>query len=72
MHIAIALVRMGVPCDHRSGRRQRTFAHYIENRAAFASRSGHALPMPSFEVVERTKSSRPDADADEAARSTTL
>ena len=69
MHIAIALVRMGraVAIIDLDGR-QRTFARYIENRAAFASRSGNALPMPSVEVVERTKGARPDADVDEAVR----
>jgi chromosome partitioning protein len=69
MHITIALVRTGykVATIDLDGR-QKTFARYIENRATFAARSGNDLPMPKVEVVERSKSSRADADADEASR----
>src|SRR5262249_34595871 len=57
MHIAIALVRMGksVATIDLDGR-QRTFARYIENRAAFVKRSGSDLPMPTAEVVTRSTS----------------
>lgn len=69
MHIAVALMRSGrtvsaIDLDSR----QRTFARYIENRAEFAARSGHALPLPNeVQVVERAKASA-DAAADEGAR----
>jgi chromosome partitioning protein len=68
MHIAVALLRSGkrvaaIDLDSR----QRTFARYIENRAEFATRCGHALPLPSVQVVERAKVAA-DAAADEAAR----
>ena len=68
MHIAVALLRSGkrvaaIDLDSR----QRTFARYIENRSEFAARSGHALPLPSVQVVERAKAPA-DAAADEAAR----
>jgi len=68
MHIAIALVRMGksVATIDLDGR-QRTFARYIENRAAFVKRSGSDLPMPTAEVVTRS-TSRTDAEADESTR----
>lgn len=49
MHVATALARLG----HRVGAvdldlRQKTFARYLENRAAFALRENLALPMPDF------------------------
>ncbi|MDP2740280.1 MAG: division plane positioning ATPase MipZ [Pseudorhodobacter sp.] len=56
MHIATALARMG----HRVGvldldLRQRSFARYIENRAAFLARAGLDLPTPDYRAL-------PDAD----------
>jgi chromosome partitioning protein len=68
MHIAIALAHGGykVAAIDLDGR-QRTFARYIENRANFVERSGHRLPIPMVEVVERTKG-QPDAASDEATR----
>src|SRR5215472_1833393 len=68
MHIAVALLRSGkrvaaIDLDSR----QRTFARYIENRGEFAARSGHALPLPTVQVIERAKAPG-DAAADEAAR----
>ncbi len=49
MHVATALSRLG----HRVGAldldlRQRTFAHYVENRAAFMKRSNLVLPTPDY------------------------
>lgn len=68
MHIAIALARAGssVAAIDLDGR-QRTFARYIENRAAFAARHGHELPGPSVQVVERAKNVA-DAIEDEKQR----
>ena len=53
MHVATALVRMG----HRVGAldldvRQRSFARYLENRAAYAKREGLDLPMPILGHLE--------------------
>jgi chromosome partitioning protein len=69
MHIAIALARMGkrvaaIDLDSR----QKSFARYIENRADFVARTGHKLPVPSVEVVERAKGTRLEDGAAEAAR----
>ena len=49
MHVATALARMG----HRVGAldldlRQKSFARYLENRAAFCRKAGVALPMPQY------------------------
>jgi chromosome partitioning protein len=49
MHVATALVRMG----QRVGAldldlRQRSFARYVENRAAFLARSNLSLPSPNY------------------------
>jgi len=68
MHIVVALLRSGktvsaIDLDSR----QRTFARYIENRKEFAERTGHALPLPDVEVVERSKNAG-DSAADENAR----
>jgi len=59
VHVAVALAAQGlriaaIDLDHR----QRTFARYLENRAATARRRGIALPGPDFAVF---------ADGDEAA-----
>jgi chromosome partitioning protein len=69
MHIAIALARMGkrvaaIDLDSR----QKSFARYIENRAEFVARTGHSLPVPSVEVIERAKGTRLEDSAAEAAR----
>lgn len=53
MHVATALARMG----HRVGAmdldvRQRSFARYLENRAAFMAREGLELPTPRLAVME--------------------
>ena len=53
MHVATALVRMG----HRVGAldldvRQRSFARYLENRAAYAKRAELDLPMPILGHME--------------------
>jgi chromosome partitioning protein len=68
MHIAIALARTGakvaaIDLDSR----QKSFARYIENRADFAQRTKHNLPIPSIRTIERPKGARPD-DGAEAAR----
>ena len=68
MHIAVALLRSGktvaaIDLDSR----QRTFARYIENRRDFAARTGHALPVPDVQVIERAKTAT-DPAADESAR----
>jgi chromosome partitioning protein len=69
MHIAVAIARAGrkVAAIDLDGR-QRTFARYIENRNAFAERSGRSLPMPEVQVVERSKGAKAEADSDEGAR----
>lgn len=69
MHITVALGRLGkkVAAIDLDGR-QRTFARYIENRAEFAARTKHPLPVPDIQVVERAKPNIPDPAADEAAR----
>lgn len=69
MHVAVSLLRLGyrvaaVDLDSR----QRSFARYIENRAAYAARAGRTLPMPVPYVVERSrKASVPEAVAEESA-----
>jgi chromosome partitioning protein len=68
MHIVVALLRSGktvsaIDLDSR----QRTFARYIENRKEFAARTGHRLPLPGVQVVERSKNAG-DAAADESKR----
>ena len=60
MHVATALARMG----HRVGAldldlRQTSLARYLENRAAFAARSGIDLPMPRYLKL-------PEGESDEA------
>ena len=67
MHIVISLLRLGfsvtaIDLDSR----QQTFARYIENRRTFAGRSGHSLPLPEVQVVERAKP--PEGSAHEASR----
>lgn len=69
MHIAVAIARSGrkVTAIDLDGR-QRSFARYIENRVAFAERSGRSLPTPEIAVIERSKGPKTEADADESAR----
>ncbi len=69
MHIAIALARSGkqVAAIDLDGR-QRTFARYIQNRAEFVARTGHKLPVPDVQVIERAKTGTADAGAEEAKR----
>jgi chromosome partitioning protein len=69
MHIAVAIARAGrkVAAIDLDGR-QRTFARYIENRNAFAERTGRNLPTPEIAVIERSKGAKSEADADEGAR----
>jgi chromosome partitioning protein len=70
MHVAIALIKQGgrvaaIDLDSR----QRTLARYIENRAAFTARTGHALSVPSMIVVEKSQADNAlDAAGDEAMR----
>jgi chromosome partitioning protein len=57
VHVAIALAAQGrsvaaIDLDTR----QRTFARYMENRAATIRRTGAALPMAHFEVFDPAKS----------------
>jgi chromosome partitioning protein len=69
MHIAVSIARTGrkVVAIDLDGR-QRSFARYIENRVAFAERTGRNLPTPEVEVIERSRGAKNEADADEAAR----
>jgi chromosome partitioning protein len=67
-HVAIALAGLGyrvAALDLDS--RQKSFARYIENRAAFAARTGATLATPVMEVVPRAQS----ISLDEAAREET-
>ena len=61
MHVATALARMG----HRVGAldldvRQRSFARYLENRAAFSVREGLNLPMPVLGSLAAETDEGPD------------
>ncbi|WP_341704090.1 division plane positioning ATPase MipZ [Ferrovibrio sp.] len=70
MHILISLLREGgrIAALDLDGK-QRTLTRYLENRTAFIARNGLRLPMPEHAVVaESDLPSRPDAEADEAAR----
>ncbi|HEV7822559.1 MAG TPA: division plane positioning ATPase MipZ, partial [Burkholderiales bacterium] len=69
MHIAVALGRLGktVAAIDLDGR-QRSFARYIQNRADFVARTGHDLPVPKAQVVERAKAGTLDPAADENKR----
>lgn len=57
VHIAVLLLKAGhkvsvIDLDSR----QKTFARYMENRAAYAARKKHELPMPKVRVIERSRS----------------
>ena len=70
MHVITALMAKGnsvaaIDLDSR----QRTLAHYIENRAAFVQRSGAKLAVPELVVIERVQAPMFDAAAaEETAR----
>src|SRR5687767_2289889 len=70
MHIVVSLLKLGrrvaaIDLDSR----QKSFARYIENRGGFAARTGHALPMPTIQVIDRSKAShKEDVIADESQR----
>jgi chromosome partitioning protein len=70
MHIVVCLLKLGrrvaaIDLDSR----QKSFARYIENRTAFAARTGQNLPMPSIRVVDRSKAAhRDEILADETQR----
>jgi chromosome partitioning protein len=66
MHVATALLSLGrkvavIDLDSR----QRTMAHYVEHRAAFAERTGRALAIPEMVVIERAQAALLDAVAAE-------
>src|SRR5687768_825668 len=67
MHVVVSLLKLGrrvaaIDLDSR----QKSFARYIENRAAFVDRSGQKLPMPSIRVIDRSKAThKEDVIADE-------
>lgn len=49
IHVAVALARQGFRVGAMDlDLRQLTFGRYLENRAAFMARHGHALPLPRF------------------------
>ncbi|MCB2134457.1 MAG: division plane positioning ATPase MipZ [Rhodobacteraceae bacterium] len=59
MHVATALCRMG----HKVGAldldlRQRSFGRYVENRRAYARKSGLALPTPDYRDLPEIDQSR--------------
>lgn len=70
LHIAVALMSDGVRVGTLDlDARQATLSRYLENRAAYAKRSGVALPMPVHAVVRvSTLPDREAAEADEKAR----
>lgn len=63
LHIAVALMKAGqrvatIDLDSR----QKSFTHYIENRQAWATRSGVKLEMPTHYCVARGESASLDAN----------
>ena len=69
MHVAVSLARLGksvatIDLDSR----QRSLTRQLENRAAFAERTGVEIPMPERHVVERSNLKSLDAAAEEEAR----
>jgi chromosome partitioning protein len=70
VHVAISLLHAGksVAAIDLDGR-QKTFGRYIENRIAFAERSGKTLRTPSIRVIARSSANQVDAAvAEESAR----
>ena len=68
VHVAVALVAQGrrvaaIDLDTR----QKTFARYMENRAATIKRTGAQLPMPRFEVFDPARGATIDARLDALA-----
>ncbi len=66
MHVATALLALGktvavIDLDSR----QRSLARYVENRAAFAERTGRKLAIPEAVVIERAQAPLLDAAAAE-------
>jgi chromosome partitioning protein len=69
MHVVVSLLKLGrrvaaIDLDSR----QKSFARYLENRAAFIARSKHNLPMPTIRVVDRSKAAHKDEATAEEAR----
>jgi chromosome partitioning protein len=69
VHVAVALAAQGrsvaaLDLDHR----QRTFARYLENRAATCKRRGVELPQPRYAVVDSGSEGGFDAALAEAAQ----
>ena len=69
VHVAVALAAQGrsvaaLDLDHR----QRTFARYLENRAATMKRRGVELPQPRYAVVDGGNEAGFDAALAEAAQ----
>jgi len=62
VHVAISLLHAGktVAAIDLDGR-QKTFGRYIENRIAFAERSGRKLKIPSIRVIARSTANQVDA-----------
>ncbi|HEX8216371.1 MAG TPA: division plane positioning ATPase MipZ [Allosphingosinicella sp.] len=65
VHTAVALAASGrrvaaIDLDTR----QRTLGRYLDNRAAYARRAGHDLPMPEYETFDPAKGVEIDAQID--------
>src|SRR5213592_1832662 len=63
LHIAVALLKAGqrvatIDLDSR----QKSFTHYIENRAAWSQRAGAKLEMPTHYCIARGESASLDAN----------
>ena len=57
VHIAVLLLKAGhkvsvIDLDSR----QKTFARYMENRAVYAARKKHELPIPKVRMIDRSRS----------------
>lgn len=69
MHVLVALMRLGqkvaaIDLDSR----QRSFARYLENRAAWAERRGQSIALPVNRVIGRSREDRVSAaEAEERA-----
>jgi chromosome partitioning protein len=69
MHVAVSLARLGksvatIDLDSR----QRSLTRQLENRAAYAQRSGANIPIPQAHVVARSNLKSLDAAAEEEQR----